>query len=131
MKAAVRQQWVAALRSGQYKQGRGRLRDKENNFCCLGVLCNLFDSQQWHEPVDNTDWFTYGGEEFSCSPPSEVGYWSGLGQFSNPGIPASYVQKHVKSIELPDPFHPNVSLAELNDKGATFEEIATLIENYF
>ena len=28
--------WVAALRSGKYKQGHGRLRDGDT-FCCLGV----------------------------------------------------------------------------------------------
>lgn len=31
--------WVAALRSGEYKQGRGQLYvPKENSYCCLGVL---------------------------------------------------------------------------------------------
>lgn len=32
--------WVKALRSGDYKQGRGRLRDGKF-FCCLGVACDL------------------------------------------------------------------------------------------
>jgi hypothetical protein len=29
--------WVAALRSGEYKQGKGQLKTPEGNFCCLGV----------------------------------------------------------------------------------------------
>lgn len=33
--------WVAALRSGEYSQGRGRLR-KGDTFCCLGVACDLY-----------------------------------------------------------------------------------------
>jgi hypothetical protein len=31
--------WVAALRSGKYRQGTGRLRTKDGGYCCLGVLC--------------------------------------------------------------------------------------------
>lgn len=33
--------WTAALRSGEFKQGRGRLRDGYGHHCCLGVLCVL------------------------------------------------------------------------------------------
>jgi hypothetical protein len=33
--------WVAALRSGDYKQGRGRLVDYKNCYCCLGVAAKL------------------------------------------------------------------------------------------
>lgn len=45
LKPVTREQWVAALRSGEYKQGRGALRirnsDDSWNFCCLGVACEL------------------------------------------------------------------------------------------
>lgn len=38
----VAKKWVAALRSGKYKQGKGALHRKNGDkFCCLGVLCNL------------------------------------------------------------------------------------------
>jgi hypothetical protein len=40
MKLATRQKWVDALRSGQYKQGRGCLR-YEDRYCCLGVLAAI------------------------------------------------------------------------------------------
>lgn len=33
--------WVAALRSGEYKQTTGHLRDQKG-FCCLGVACELY-----------------------------------------------------------------------------------------
>ena len=40
MRRELRDKWVKALRSGEYKQGRLRLRDiKTNSYCCLGVLC--------------------------------------------------------------------------------------------
>lgn len=32
--------WVKALRSGEYRQHRDELRN-DNAFCCLGVLCDL------------------------------------------------------------------------------------------
>ena len=32
--------WVAALRSGQYAQGKGYL-NSEGGYCCLGVLCEV------------------------------------------------------------------------------------------
>ena len=33
-------EWVAALRSGKYKQGKGAL-STEDRFCCLGVACEI------------------------------------------------------------------------------------------
>jgi hypothetical protein len=41
MNPEVKARWVAALRSGEYKQGKGALR-LNNKFCCLGVLCDLY-----------------------------------------------------------------------------------------
>lgn len=35
-----RKEWIVALRSGEYKQGRGYLH-QEDRFCCLGVACDL------------------------------------------------------------------------------------------
>lgn len=43
-KLPFRDKWCAALRSGEFKQGRGFLkREKESNcsYCCLGVLCEI------------------------------------------------------------------------------------------
>ena len=33
--------WVRALRSGKYRQGAGALRNRDSEFCCLGVLCHI------------------------------------------------------------------------------------------
>lgn len=45
MNEEIKAQWVAALRSGEYKQAVGTLRDERRDgsvgFCCLGVLCDL------------------------------------------------------------------------------------------
>lgn len=40
----LKAQWVAALRSGDYKQGRDVLREPTRDgmsYCCLGVLCEV------------------------------------------------------------------------------------------
>jgi len=34
-------EWVEALRSGKYEQGRLALRSKDDKYCCLGVLCDI------------------------------------------------------------------------------------------
>jgi len=41
MKRELRDKWCTALRSGKYKQGRGQLRNKDDEFCCRGVLESL------------------------------------------------------------------------------------------
>lgn len=45
--------WLAALRSGKYQQTRFWLH-RPNGFCCLGVACDLADSEQWY-PSEATD----------------------------------------------------------------------------
>jgi hypothetical protein len=40
MNQEIKQQWLAALRSGEYRQARQALRHGDT-FCCLGVLCDL------------------------------------------------------------------------------------------
>jgi hypothetical protein len=41
MNTELKQKWVEALRSGEYRQIRGRLNDYDNGYCCLGVLCKV------------------------------------------------------------------------------------------
>ncbi len=36
--------WVKALRSGEYTQGRKKLR-RGDTFCCLGVACDLYSKE--------------------------------------------------------------------------------------
>lgn len=52
MKPKIKEQWVAALRSGEYKQGKSALRalDKkgELKYCCLGVLCDIL-GRKWYK----------------------------------------------------------------------------------
>jgi hypothetical protein len=41
-KKEARAELVQRLRSGQYEQGIGALRDTKDKFCCLGVACQVY-----------------------------------------------------------------------------------------
>ena len=103
----VRRRWIRALRSGEYKQTQGSLRDN-SGFCCLGVLCELAvrakvigKPQQQHN-----DTFLYGKNEFVL--PRKVREWAGLKDSSG---------KYGEN-----------SLVDLNDNGSRFKTIAKIIE---
>jgi hypothetical protein len=46
MDQLIKKQWVEALRSGKYPQGRRYLKG-ETGFCCLGVLADVIDPEGW------------------------------------------------------------------------------------
>ena len=50
MNKRIKAKWLKALRSGKYKQGKGRLKStkgKAVRYCCLGVLCDILDQKKW------------------------------------------------------------------------------------
>lgn len=90
--------WVAALRSGEYKQISGQLRNAAGH-CCLGVLCDISGAGGWS---DNN--YIAADDERSGSLPFGV-------------------------LDLTDiSFADERRLADMNDSGATFAEIADYIE---
>lgn len=60
MKRAFRDAWSAALRSGEYAQGREAL-NREGNFCCLGVRCELDVTEGTMSKVDGESFTWYDG----------------------------------------------------------------------
>lgn len=47
IKASIKKKWVAALRSGDYKQGAGNLcKNMSPRHCCLGVLADIVDPER-------------------------------------------------------------------------------------
>jgi hypothetical protein len=110
MNKRIKKLWVEALRSGQYKQARGRLRTEENGFCCLGVLCNLHAME--HPKIARKQLLTceYMGED--ATPPVAVLKWAGL-PLDAPDVAIS--GRHAL-------------LTEANDFGLSFHEIANIIE---
>ncbi len=112
MKKAIKALWIAALRSGEYKQGVNYLRDTDNNFCCLGVLCNLHAQAHPEIAAQQTTHTHYMG--VNGIPPDEVFKWAGMG--------VEQAHRTVLINGVKD------SLANHNDDGATFAEIADAIE---
>jgi len=45
MDPTIKKQWLKALRSGQYEQGRMALRTEAGTYCCLGVLVDITQLQ--------------------------------------------------------------------------------------
>ena len=112
MNEQVKEKWVNALRSGEYQQTQLYLH-KEDGFCCLGVLCDLYIKE------NNVEWEINGDEDSNyykfqgnaASLPSSVIEWAG-------------VEDHNPAIGF-------IPLAVLNDRGSTFNEIADVIEEHF
>jgi hypothetical protein len=59
MNSELLNQWVSALRSGKYNQGRLRLRSLDDHYCCLGVLCDVYDGDAWQKTYSDNYYF-YG-----------------------------------------------------------------------
>lgn len=51
MNRELKTKWLEALRSGKYKQGRSALRTIQDEFCCLGVLCDIVAPDAWSKPA--------------------------------------------------------------------------------
>lgn len=124
MDQEIKRQWVAALRSGDYKQGNGALRERHGDgvsdtYCCLGVLCDIAvkadvisqpDLGEAEEPGYTEHFYLHGYLGAQSYLPDEVVAWAGLPS------------------ENPDIEGDAATLSELNDEGASFDDIADLIE---
>jgi hypothetical protein len=122
--------WVKALRSGKYRQAQGRLRT-DGGFCCLGVACEvaIADGVDVRRGGDVRA-FTYDGAE-TALPPSVAGWLGGL--LDNPVVPMRHLPAQAQAAVRRGPFGNSdvrtaISLAELNDAGVPFTDIADIIE---
>lgn len=108
--------WVGALRSGHFKQAQHTLSDGEG-LCCLGVLAmvapeewglTLTDINDREAGYDHRLKVTYrGSSQFQILPRS---FWTDSG--------------------LEELIGPQDDLTNPNDNGATFNELANIIEKY-
>jgi hypothetical protein len=102
------QKLIAALRSGEYAQGKEKLRPTADKFCCLGVACDVYRKE-------------VGGE------------WDGL-RFRLPHADTTHVNYLPVSVKEWFGFsseNPTVAgrpLAYLNDEGSSFSQIADALE---
>lgn len=116
----IKAKWIAALRSGEYKQGIGCLHESDE-YCCLGVLCDL------HAKATRNDWNgdLYLGEGYTL--PSPVQKWAGLrGEVPEVGEDSIALTVYNDGRSKEDA--ANFCLPEVEPK--TFPEIADLIEKH-
>jgi hypothetical protein len=107
LKPEVKTKWVEALRSKKYKQGCCYLRTKTNDFCCLGVLYDVLEPDGWIA-VDGPYYIK------DAAGNDNTGYDSCLSD---------------RIEEMAGLTNKNsVRLANANDAGVNFEEIANAIE---
>lgn len=115
------EKWIAALRSGEYGQGKGTLNSAPNEFCCLGVACKLYDKKPLYYTCDNHKLMAGSFPTFSSHKKNNIPKW-------------------LHEINEDFCMQTGYSLSQLNDSGLTesgnafdrerftFEEIADLIE---
>ncbi len=75
MKLDIATQWAKALRSGEYKKGKKYLRMKDK-YCCLGVLCDLYNKEHPKNQVDLDGEEQSGGKLYGGALPHQVTYWA-------------------------------------------------------
>lgn len=131
MKKAIATRWIKALNSGTYKQGKTRLRTDarfsgfatDDRYCCLGVLCDLYDRDRKKQKrksvlIKQSDGsHTYGG----CNSylPKAVQTWSGI-RSSNGYL--SYIGNRYTSLDV-------LNDGDFLSSGKTFKQIAKIIES--
>lgn len=119
MNPEVKQKWIDALRSGKYEQGSEKLRSV-SGYCCLGVLCDLYAQEhdtQWEftHPMDY--WYFGDRSEYL---PEPVMDWAGLNSH-NPKMRVDVDE------ECTWPHYEEI--ANLNDRGYTFNDLSNMIED--
>jgi len=77
MKGIVKELWLNALRSGEYGQAEGRLKDSSGRYCCLGVLCELYRQDQALQGKE-INWIRETLLEQGGVPHNDIVVWAGL-----------------------------------------------------
>ncbi len=110
MKENIKNLWVAALRDPNAKQGRLTLEDLEGKQCCLGVLCRIAEKYEITNSRENDfSGAIFFEREFQILPDS-VRNWAGIKSCTG------------------DYENGERNLAQDNDEGKSFAEIADIIE---
>jgi len=149
MDPEIKANWLAALRSGEYTQAEGQLHDGGNKYCCLGVLCVVGELEWQRYDVLDLDGKPYLSflpplfartifkealyphylDEGVNSPPVAVS----SSDFADAEKVKTSLERYGELIVQDDAawYARSVNLTSLNDAGATFKEIANIIEREF
>lgn len=131
MKEQIKNLWVQALTSGEYKQTRASLRDYEEEectYCALGVLCDLYAKEHGERWMLLDKGYGYqfylsigdGYDEENIVLPEAVKEWAGLNSID------PHVLTSVPGVDTPT----NITISILNDDYLySFSKIADAIHN--
>jgi hypothetical protein len=108
--------WIKALRSGDYDQGQNDI-CQDSKFCCLGVLADI--NGDLDEPIA-----LHSGVVVRKAKGSDSCYFF-HDEFDELGQPED---EELRQLFVDE--YENQSLAEMNDSGMSFEEIADVIEEH-
>ena len=128
MNQEIKKLWLAELRNPERKQAQKRLNNGEG-MCCLGVLCDIVKDY----PEVQGSWVldSVMKPQFSCLS------WNAPNQPNEKAV--GHLPLAVKNLadlegrfgEYDGKYDGKQSLANLNDEGITFAEIANVIEREF
>lgn len=142
MNEEIKQEWVRRLRSGEYAQGQRYLRINDK-YCCLGVLCDMATEAGVvngapGSPLVNTVCYVNVNDPWDFNSqmlPYAVTDWAGIESVNakNPGVSISPELKPDNDLglhpeKMPEFYPAHTSLAQLNDLGYSFSQIADVIE---
>jgi hypothetical protein len=121
LKPEIKEKLITALLSGNYKQGKHTLRNANEEFCCLGVLCDVIKDDingQWNleksiTSLLNRNQFVVGDASRENYPPWPV---------------IEFCSESKKDEDFRSLDSAFGQLADKNDRGQTFEEIAEYIK---
>jgi len=117
MKPQIAKLWCEALRSGEFKQGTGKLRQVDEHdgkkYCCLGILCELYSKDLEKKKKPSTNLYYK-----NLLLPLEVQKWAGF----RVDVGICFNKYKGKDGLMYS------SLSSLNDSGITFKGIANIIE---
>lgn len=154
MNPEIKAQWIAALRSGEYQQGRKCLTTitaEGDKHCCLGVLCDLaskaaigleISTRAEHDNREGEEVELRTYDEHQGQLPGRVVVWAGLENarvFSDTDATVQNTHEYAIGWATVEPCDncsggshtETVTLSSLNDEDhKTFAEIADLIEQY-
>lgn len=116
------ERWCNALESGHYKQGSGALQ-AGGCFCCLGVLCDISELGDWDVETGYDTELAYRVDDSTKGsgvlyPPEPVLDWIGL------------TARETAGGSRYSPVVGGRRLADMNDDGASFAEIAAWIRQH-
>jgi len=121
--------WISSLLANEYKQGEGFLRNFSDEYCCLGVACDLYDSVWYSAPPTAVSKryavYSYAQDFFDQDfDKTDIGIFA----TSSQQLPDHIVEHYGLRSPQGGPEKLNLDcLSELNDGGYTFKEIADML----